>query len=141
MPHFQNNYPFSKKLPIFKIITHFQNIDPFSKYWPTFKILQGGHWGLEDYRLPFFKTILSTNYQLFDTLLPDFIDFSIFRIFGPGTRLSTQPKIHHRMLAHFWMWLGEEAKMGPTLQILCTLYFLYFYGYVQRILKILKIID
>ena len=53
-------------------------------------LLQSGQWGSEDYRLPFFSTTLSTNYQLFDTLSTYFIDFSTFRIFGPGKRLSTQ---------------------------------------------------
>ena len=31
-------------------------------------LLQSGQWGSKDYRLPFFSTILFTNYQLFDTL-------------------------------------------------------------------------
>ena len=35
---------------------------------------QSGHWGSEDYRLPFFPTILSTNYRLFNTLSTTFID-------------------------------------------------------------------
>ena len=36
--------------------------------------LQGGQWGSEDYRLPVFSTILSTNYRLFNTLSTTFID-------------------------------------------------------------------
>ena len=37
---------------------------------------QCGHWGLEDYRLQLFFTILSTNYRLFDTLSTNFIELS-----------------------------------------------------------------
>ena len=36
---------------------------------------------INDYQ--FFFTTLSTNYRLFDTLSTNFIEFSIFRIFGP----------------------------------------------------------
>ena len=36
--------------------------------------MQGGQWGSEDYQSPVFSTILSTNYQLFNTLLTTFID-------------------------------------------------------------------
>ena len=35
-----------------------------------------GHWGLEDYQLQLFYTILSTNYRLFDTLSTTFIELS-----------------------------------------------------------------
>ena len=38
--------------------------------------LQGGHWGLEDYRLTFLFTILSTNYRRFHTLSTYFIELS-----------------------------------------------------------------
>ena len=41
----------------------------------------------------------------------------------PGKRSGTQLNFHLKKLANFWMWLGEEAKMGPilsVLQILCT---------------------
>ena len=60
----------------------------FTKRWAKSHI-QGDHWGLEDYRQPFFKTNLSTNYRHFDTLSTDFINFYNFRIFGPGTRQPT----------------------------------------------------
>ena len=49
--------------------------------------LQGGHWGSDDYRLPVFFTILSTNYRLFNTLSTNFIDVS-FRIFCPEIDLE-----------------------------------------------------
>ena len=41
---------------------------------PSMKPMQGGHWGSDDYRLPVFFTILSTNYRLFNTLSTNFID-------------------------------------------------------------------
>ena len=63
--------------------------------------VQGGQWGSEDYRLPFFFTILSTNYQLFDTLSTNFIDFSIFRIFGPDIDPEPELNFHLKKLANF----------------------------------------
>ena len=70
------------------------NIDPLAA-------LQSGQWGSEDYRLPFFSTILSTNYQLFDTLSTNFIDFSIFWIFGPDIDVEPELNFHIKTLAHF----------------------------------------
>ena len=55
----------------------------------------------------------------------------------PGTQLSTQLNFHPKKLAHFWMWLGEEAKMGPILSVYYKFFVLMVHldGYVQRILK------
>ena len=82
--------------------------------------LQGGHRGSEDYRLPVFFTILSTNYRLFNTLSTNFIDVYFQDILPwnrPGTWLSTQLDFHLNKFAHFWMWHDEEAKMGLSLYV------------------------
>ena len=81
---------------------------------------QGGHWGSDDYRLPVFFTILSTNYRLFNTLSTNFIDVYFQDILPwnrPGTWLSTQLDFHLKKFAHFWMWHDEEAKMGLSLYV------------------------
>ena len=64
-----------------------------------------------------FFTILLTNYRLFDTLSTNFIDFSIFWIFGPDIDVEPELNFHIKTLAHFWMWLDEEAKMGLILSV------------------------
>ena len=82
--------------------------------------IQGGHWGSEDYRLPVFFTILSTNYRLFNTLSTNFIDVYFQDILPwnrPGTWLSTQLDFHLKKFAHFWMWHDEKAKMGLSLYV------------------------
>ena len=48
---------------------------------------------INDYQ--FFFTALSTNYRLFDTLSTNFIDFSIFRIFGPD--IDLEPELNFRL--------------------------------------------
>ena len=64
-------------------------------------LLQSGQWGSEDYRLPFFSTILSTNYQLFETLSTNFNDFSILWIFGPDIDVEPELNVHLKTLARF----------------------------------------
>ena len=48
-----------------------------------------------------FFTTLSTNYRLFDTLSTNFIDFFIFRIFGPDIDSEPELNFHLKNLAHF----------------------------------------
>ena len=58
-----------------------------------------GVWNIIDDH--FFSTILSAIHRLFDTLSTNFIDFSIFRIFGPDIDLEPELNFHLKKLAHF----------------------------------------
>ena len=76
------------------------------------------------------------DYHFFPPYYRLIIDFLILY------RLLYFQHFHLKKLAHFWIWMGEEAKMGPSYLFSNSLYLMvHLDGYVQRILKTLKIID
>ena len=102
-----------------------------------------GHWGSDDYRLPVFFTILSTNYRLFNTLSTNFIDV-YFRIFCPEIDLEpdSQPNWTFVLRGLLISECGMTKKLKWAQFITNSLYFVFHLdGYVQRILKTFKIID
>ena len=104
--------------------------------------MQGGHWGSDDYRLPVFFTILSTNYRLFNTL-----STSIFRIFCPEIDLEPDSQPNKTFILRSLLisecGMTKKLKWGSVYMFITNLLYLVVHidGYVQRIFKTFKIID